>query len=161
MKTICCLLAAVALLCGCNQKPDPKIAKLEARIVDLESNVDHLTSRCNNQSNYEDQIFSVQTNMLAELSGMTAPDGILTKLAESNAYYDGLIALQQMEITNLLARPTAKSAPVYYRPAQPGAMPAEVAAQIRAHAAERFPNDYDMQLFVIKQQSEAWYKLHQ
>ena len=40
-------------------------------------------------------------------------------------------------------------------------MPASVAAQIRADAEAQFPNDYEEQVFIIKQQTEAWYKLHQ
>ena len=39
-------------------------------------------------------------------------------------------------------------------------MPADVAAAIRADAERRYPTDFDMQLFVIKKQTEAWHKLH-
>lgn len=37
MKTILCLIAVAALVCGCDQKPDPKIAALELRLAALEN----------------------------------------------------------------------------------------------------------------------------
>lgn len=42
MKTAFCFLAAVILLCGCNQKSDPKVVQLEARVAILESNLNTL-----------------------------------------------------------------------------------------------------------------------
>jgi lysophospholipase L1-like esterase len=56
-----------------------------------------------------------------------------------------------------------------YVPAQPqvssyatkDGVPIGVYNQIAAEAARRYPTDYDMQVFLIKEQTEAYRKLHQ
>jgi hypothetical protein len=173
MKTLFCLVAAAALMCGCNSKPDPKVAELERRIDSLEKLNQKLDER-------EETIFEMATNTQALTMGLWgaqftahSPMDVNTGLpipigARTDALAERIDTISETLSNLILTLNAAHPGAVRqaYMPAQtsppaPGQMPADVAAKIRATAAEEFPNNYDMQVFAIKHETDAWYKLHQ
>jgi hypothetical protein len=158
MKTILAILAA-ALLCGC-QKSDPR----DAKILALETTVSNLQVRMDRNRDIVNSNFVNNDQTFSDISAMFGTNIIALRLLG-----DRLLAVEiqssllQFMLTNSVAKPPVRAQPYIARPAQPaqpGQMPADVAGEIRAMAQREWPNDYDMQLFVIKQQTEAWHKLH-
>lgn len=155
MKTFLCILAA-ALLGGCGKSAtDLRIEKLETRNTALETNLaaDHQRIKWLQQDGIETT--SILTNLLALCH--TNSNDIMSLAFALKAESDSSAAVFHY-LTNQISR---SAAPKYIsRPAQPAQMPADVAAQIRAEAEREWPNDYSMQLNVIKWQTEDWHKLH-
>lgn len=153
MKKTILVITTAALLCGCGKptatpQSDPRLELIEVRLAALETNITELYLRNDNRKAMESNILSVQGDMLETMEKYS--DGIKrigVAMTNASVALDSL----QLVLTNL-------SQP---RPAtQPAQMSAAVASGIRAYAAQRWPNDYDMQLYEIKQQVEAWRKLH-
>ena len=140
---VLCVSAFIGLLAGCH-KTDPKIAALESRVTSLEADVAALEIRTDAETNTDalaladhnflDGVYDAQTNLSDDVSWLLTRVG---KLEDK-----------------------ATAAPPIYHSTTGSVMPAEVAAQIRSRAAESFPNNYDMQLFQIKQEADAWHKLN-
>jgi O-acetylhomoserine/O-acetylserine sulfhydrylase-like pyridoxal-dependent enzyme len=61
MKNYFLALVLVGLICGCDQKPDPRIAQLEQRITVLENNLTALNTRTG-QTNLFTGVYLVETN---------------------------------------------------------------------------------------------------
>jgi hypothetical protein len=167
MKTLLCLLAAAALLTGCNQKPDSRVAKYEQRITALESNATELFRQADNRWKDVTNLTAMQKSISVVMDDMAGTNGMLTRLMDNTAYNETRFSLLEAQVTNLwyaqAIQDKLKSAVQrqnYAAPAARGQMPAEVAAKIRAHAAEEFPKDYSMQVFMIGQETEAWRKLN-
>ena len=161
---------AAMLLCGCN-KQDSKIAQLETRIVALENqnaelktSCDSLASQATNCAKSIDLIFTLVTNSVVTPFDPNAPLDVNTGLVNPLYHLDERVDSLSVTLSNLIsslnaAHPALIRVPV--SATRPTQMPADVAAQIRAEAERRYPTDYDMQIFVIKQQTEAWQKLNQ
>lgn len=160
MKTFLCIFAAAGLLAGCTKTADPKITQLENRFAILESNVADLSiSRTN--------LWRDQTNIVGILARVTTQ----VQTNSEQLFYQNLqlevddIQLRFLfpAVTNLQAAFDKKSGyPVqsFQRAASPSVMPAAVAAQIRYAAQQKWPNEYDMQVYEIKKQSDAWHQLN-
>lgn len=144
------ILLMVVLLCGCNSKPDAKVAELETKITALESNIADLYER--NEFRRQDE-----TNIMIVVSNVA-----LSVLMQTNLFEVTQIQLQKQDgkldafssaFSNFLlnAHPPATTS---------GRMPPSVAAQIKAKAAQRWPGDYQMQETEIRSQTEAWYNLN-
>ena len=183
ISLLCILTVAAALLCGCNRdaKPDPKIAELETRVTKMEADLALLTIRFYAQTNlvaddsrFINAIYAVQTNLTnltkqadystRDISGLSNRVANLETLAADVQTFQLAARRLSDRVANLetlAASQTTRPAPPSVQSYAPGQMPASVAAQIRADAAAQFPNDYDEQVFIIKQQTDAWHKLHQ
>jgi hypothetical protein len=159
MKLIVTILTAGALAVGCSHRPDErdaKIAKLETRLTDLESRYDGLNSRFTN-------LLDIVKQENAE--NIEASSKLEAAMKEQNEHWNSLLRLFA-GLTNTTARQVTASR---YAPVQPqvssyatkDGVPIAVYNQITAEAARRYPTDYDMQVFVIKEQTEAYRKLHQ
>jgi outer membrane murein-binding lipoprotein Lpp len=147
---------AAGLLAGCSNKAnDAKTAALESRISMLESNLARLTTRSNNQKLYGDKLFSLETNDWA------ANEEIELLLQTHLRYQESRIWFLEAQMTNLLTgakpRPTAG---VQQASPDQAIMPERVAAHIRAVAAALWPNDFEMQAYEIKRQTDAWHALN-
>lgn len=158
MKTIFAL-CALCVLCGCN-RPDPRIAKLEARIAGLENevrtNVTDLLERNQFRKDAISNIIEIVKDMNSELSDHQV---VLNELKT-----DGLPILYQLRdsLTNQPKRanyyaPTPAAKPT---PAMKSGIPLDIYNAIAADARRRYPVDFDMQVFIINQQVEAYKKLH-
>jgi outer membrane murein-binding lipoprotein Lpp len=154
VSLLCIIIVGTALLCGCHQKPDPKIAELESQVKTLSEEIDKLASATSRLGtnisvnlDFLDAVYNVQTNLSNQIDDQQLDISAMK----------GRLANLETLAPNQITRPAAASVQRY----APGQMPASVAAQIRADAAARFPNDYDEQVYIIKQQADAWYKLHQ
>lgn len=90
MKFIFCAFVFAMLLTGCNQKPDPRVDKLEKRIVELENNHSNVVDVVNRMTDL------VVTNCLATADDMAKLQKLLSQQSEN---YLTCIAL----LTNKLA----------------------------------------------------------
>lgn len=160
MKPVTICLAAICLtaLCGCNQEPDSRIVKYEQRITALESNITELYQRNENRRQAQIEANSIVSNLLATLKDYCQSNSVIELeqtfiMLQTQQQLDGL----QSAVSNYFSTKGARLSAT--RPA-PGVMPANVAAQIRSSAAQKWPGDYDMQSYEIKKQTEAWYQLN-
>lgn len=154
MKTALLLTITVTVLCGC--KPQQNF---EQRFWDLE----HRCAQLENQN----------TNLLQQLGALAA------SLQSTNAAHGAAIADSEFRISNLVSElnrlddmmrtnlPAVRyqmavqaAVPQKAATALKNGVPAEVYKTIRAEAALRYPTDWDMQEFVVRQQIEAWQKLN-
>lgn len=161
--TMAALFAFALVGCG---KSVPNAARYEARITALESNVTELYQRNENRKADFTNVFAIQEAMAIASSNQL---NFNMEMIAQDTNQQVQLDLQLLMIENLQKQITNR-APVAYRPPAvnrapqynpgPTVMPANVAATIRAEAERRYPTDYDMQNFVIKQQTEAWHKLN-
>jgi hypothetical protein len=102
------------------------------------------------------------TNLMIQLYGARNDDLIASGLRQA------VLLLERMSNDAAIEKSSAIK-PSKYQPARPRAasgrqsvegVPADVYAGIRASAASRWPNNYDMQVFVIDQQCAAYRKLN-
>ena len=150
------ILCVLCVLCGCNPSAS-RVTKLETELAalrtELRTNVADLVER--NASRKEDF-----TNLL----GMFKAELVIVK--DHDAAIDNLkLAVLAMTdvVTNVAMRQITRPAPASRYVAAPvssGGIPANVMAGIRAKAEREWPGDYNMQVFVIKQETEAYQKLH-
>jgi hypothetical protein len=155
-------LAVVALLTGCKDKAQQqKIAALDARIVALETNVAGLRNDLNQLSSSTMKLglscaVVEQDNVsnTIEISKLTALLGTIEDTEQT------MIETMRM-LTNRIPKGYAASRSVV-QPAQNmrEGVPIDVYNAIAAHAAEMYPNNYDMQVSKIKWEVEAYKKLH-
>lgn len=170
------------------QAPDPRIAELEGRVAQLESRLQETREQQTNIVAALELVIVYSTNQISRLlevvdvstnvSGLDATTGLpigasgiprldpqngLPMLTEGKLFdLDCRVGSLEFKFTNLvssingrhIARPA--SSPV----AVPGQMPADVVAGIRAKAENDWPDNYEMQAYEIKQQTEAWYQLN-
>lgn len=162
MKPLLYIFVAACLLVGCT-KPD---AKLEARVKKLEQSVVDLVE-LEKKSGLEQIEFlnKMHTNELASSADFKA-------FRKANEDYLKVILAQVENHGHILddhataiealkqQRPTSTAAAARVSIATKSGVPVAVYNQIAAEAARRYPTDYDMQVFVIKQQIEAYLKLH-
>ena len=162
VKILPCLLAAAVLLAGCTKPaavlPDAKTAALQTRVFLLESNVADLYDR--NQLR------------IAQITNLWHSEDLMLDLMKTNEsdYFTRALLLeiqvaeQAAALSNLIvalnSRSLPKTAPLAAA-AAPGRMPAAVEQQIRAAAAQKWPADFEMQAFELKNQTAAWYKLNE
>ena len=130
-----------------------QLAKLESRLLEVDSRYD--------------QIKSVVTNILAAEHDNTVTVETLSKDLSENLkemfvslksftndiarQMKGMTTVRPVTIRSVQARVDSKTAGV----------PTEVYNSIAATAAGRWSNDYEMQVFEIKSQIEAYRQLHQ
>ena len=160
MKTHIIIIVAAIFAVGCSHKPDArdaKIAKLESRVSDIEARCELLSSSF--------------TNLLSIVQRANAQDAedyakLETLVKSDNDNWNSLIQVFSA-LTN--APPKQVAAPRPYYPAQPqpsayatrDGVPIGIYNQIAANAAAKWPSDYDMQAYEIKNQVEAYRKIHQ
>lgn len=168
MKILLCLFAAT-LLCGC--KPDPKMAKLEAQVADLHAQIELLKTdaafldmQISNCIKLSVEVEYECTNAIAVNFNPMMIDpstGLPNTLGETIYRVDTL----SDTVSNLIVYINASrsSARFVSRPApvNNGQPPSDVVVQIRASAQHLWPNDYEMQVYEINKQVEAWRKLNQ
>jgi len=160
MKNAFLLFAIIIGFCGCTQKPDPQVAKLESQVAMLQSNVALLKMRQDNTSNYLDWATGIITN-LVEISATNVND--IKVIAAYSLENDFQTKQLSGTLSNLISTLNASHpGQASFRIAQspPGQMPAAVAARIRSDAQLQWPSDYEMQVYEIKKQTEAWRKLN-
>ena len=162
MKTLLCLLTATLLLTGCNRAPDPRIVDLEKRIKELEARHESSFDILTNLSGIVGQMSSITTTYArdmrkaqSDLAAATtnALDVIFDRLDANTA------AIQSITNRQPIRYMPASVAPISGTPNRSG-LPVAVHAQIVADAQRKYPTDFDMQEFVIKQQTEAYRRLH-
>ncbi len=158
MKTLPCLLAATALLCGCGKSAtDLRIEKLEARIAALETQQNETAiSLSNNASLTLEAINLCHDNETYLTNQLEDVHRILGRNANLSERMEGLEAWAikaPFKGLNVQAYSTT--------PASPTTMPLDVRRQIVLDAEKKWPEDYDMQGYEIDKQTEAWHKLHQ
>lgn len=90
MKLTICLVAAVTLFCGCNQKPVPSIAKLEAQNAEMSARLDSLERLVS--TNYTllrdvGEMASLTQGTAEDLLKMSAIDGKRIGALETNVFH--------------------------------------------------------------------------
>ncbi len=153
MRTIYLFTALAMLLCGCNQKSDAqakRIAELEAQIAGI-------------------------TNQIADLYVMSA--NRKTGLIELASGMTNLVAVYGEQLKTLMLKvyalentpsPTTSSATASAGTAtkttasiqKKNGVPVNSYNQIVADAEKKWPREYDMQVFEINNQVEAYKRLH-
>ena len=167
-----------ALLCGCG--PDPRIAKQQEQITSLSNQIAELQTRLAKTEDNEaadaraivpmfDLVHHNDTNsiwMSDQVLHLTLQAGEQSWRVQQITNYLGARFMKATALPAEFSDPTkydqATGLPIM-RPAAnvaPGELPADVAAAIRADAERMYPTDYNMQLFHIKDQTEAWHKLN-
>jgi hypothetical protein len=150
MKTIIITLGVAGLLCGCSQqKPDPRIAELESKVIQLEQQVDEIRDLSQQCSVL---IGKAQVSMESALGCFTSALPTITNM--------------QSEI-ELLLKLTNSPIPVVQRIARAAnqggysnGIPAVVYNQILTDAEKDYPGNYSTQKYAITRQIEAYRKLH-
>jgi hypothetical protein len=165
MKNLLCILAAVMLLCGCNQN-DARIRKLEQRVDVLQqsqsnslASVETALSKMlrivsDDQSNWQAMLPLLEKQATPEIDPAT---GLPPQMAT-----DLRVTALETQFSNLIATINGRRAttPTQNHATAGNGMPADVAAQIRTDAEKKWPAQYDMQVYEINKQVEAWNQLH-
>lgn len=153
---VACGLTVLALVAGCGNKPDPlaeRLAKIESRLDAQKEAISNLEVRVGETSTNLVAMISVTTNMI---------DNIQTDVDKIRL----LEGLDQIDIERLTSNQTAPRQPIRYSvPAQlpqtfKEGVPIQIYNTIAAQAADKWPSNYDMQNYEIKNQVEAYRKLH-
>ena len=166
MKNLLCLFAVSALLCGC-QKADPKVAALESKLNAIQTHLaaldEQLATMSSLQTNNFNMLLGIATNAPFDpISATIDPaTGLPNPLFQIGDRVDNLTTTVSNLIIHLNNSRSGARFTVAQPAAAPGQIPADVLAGIRADAARRHPGDFDTQIYVIKMQTEAWYRLHQ
>ena len=153
MKALILIIGAAILATGCNHKPDER----DARITKLESRVSELDARCERLNEDITNLASSDSQFLTKTAAL-----IQKGMEEENAKYAVLLAA----ITNsppeqAITRPNFPVQPQASTYATKDEVPVAIYNQIVAKAAQKWPNEYDMQVYEIKQQVQAYRALHQ
>lgn len=167
MKNLLCLfLSCVVLiaLAGCRQSPapGPRIAKLEDQWANLSL-----------QLLEQEKQIAAQTAALREMSGAIRTNrefsleligGIGTALTDlewqARRHFEDTVIHRTNAVvaTRYAPAPVTKAKPTTEANTQ--GVPASVYKSIRTFAAERYPTDFDMQEYVVRQQIDAYRKLN-
>ena len=149
------------LLVGCGQKPDPRIQKLEERVQRIADGQFELQCLVTNQADIIHGFIASNQEAVSNIISLETAQAINWKRME-----DGLKELQTLQgkaespkfapgyAQGKLAAPLTAS-----RGTRDG-VPVEVYNRIAADAAKRWGNDYEMQVYELKNQIEAYRKLH-
>ena len=158
-------IGACAIGVGCQQKEDPRITQLEARIARLERSVDVVVT--NDLPNIKEK-FTMTFDTFDTVSG-----GMKTiqKAIERQTAFDIEMATESSRISQVVsnwiisenarkpARISNASEP-QSQLATKGGMPAAVYDSIAASAAEKWPGNFAMQEYEIKNQVKSYKALH-
>lgn len=149
------MLMVAALVAGCSDKHNEEvIRKLERRVAQLE----------------EDQAVALADLKKTVLETMKEGQVLFREMTNAQFQYEGhLMAEIKNQVGLQVARlDAARNAPggvtqrAVVRPVAPAikaGIPAEVYDQIAADASKRWPADFEMQEYIIKNQVESYLKL--
>jgi len=165
MKTFIVMVGLVLAVSGCGHKPDTrdaKITKLEARLSELEAHQQGLSDSFTNLLGIVERMNTESKKAMTELMALE-----LTQRDNWEAMQPFIEALQAL--TNpppkqvaaprtVVAQPQTVARPNYG--ATKDGVPIAIYNQIAADAAKEWPGDYRMQAYTIKNQTEAYRKLH-
>lgn len=153
MKQQLSTVLTLALLCGCS--PDSRTARLEQRISVMESNHNRL------QGSF-DRTWTNQQGINLNVSDLFAKYGTnldaRNSLAAAVAFQSVSNAARIENIEAILTR-ARLFAPRSVAATRDG-VPLDIYNGIADHARTRYPTDYDMQEYIIRQQIDAYKKLH-
>lgn len=166
MKTLIIMLGTVLILSGCGRKPDArdaKIAKLEARLSEIEARQQGLSDGFTNLLGIVEQMNTKSKQAMTELMALEL------KQRDNWEAMQPFIDAMQTALTNpppkqvapprtVIAQPQTAARP-NYGPTRDG-VPIAVYNQIAADAVKRWPREYDMQVYEIERQVEAYRKLN-
>jgi septal ring factor EnvC (AmiA/AmiB activator) len=148
------LLLCAFAFCSCS-KPDPRITQQQTQIT-------HLNQRLDLLSDQLDAALKANATTLASVTNLEGWVKINSDMLvqDNQEIADLEAAAAQWRTNHPSTRAPARLLPRIDPETGQTIMPADVAAQIRADAERRYPTDYEMQAFVIKEQTEAWHKLN-
>jgi hypothetical protein len=160
MKTIIFTMAMGAVLvCGCKQEPDPRVAKLEGRVAETEAGYRDLYER---HTNLCAIVRAIDETNRAGLEGLVSLE--LTQQENWKEIREGLKRLQSsrsnLNTTGVAANYAQSPSRQAAKPPMREGVPLAVYNQIAADAVRKWGGDYEMQDFEIKNQTEAYRKLH-
>ena len=166
MKTLIVMVGLALTVSGCGHKPDArdaKITKLEARLSELETHQQGLSDSLTNLLGIVEQMNTESKKAMTELMALEL------KQRDNWEAIQPFIAALQTALTNPPAKQVAAPR-TYVAPPQAVArpnygatrdgVPIAVYNQIAADAVKEWPGDYRMQAYSIKNQIEAYRKLH-
>jgi uncharacterized coiled-coil protein SlyX len=163
-------IGLVMLLAGCNDRAakeqQHKMAQLETRLSTLESNTAMTDTNLDELRGhlYSNEMMMARY-MVSRLQMDATNDDTIQKFAvladhfilnESNLF----VRVQQLENpTNRGARPAVPARPLP-APAMRDGVPIAIYTQITSDAVKKWPGNYEMQAYEIKNQVEAYRQLH-
>ncbi|HTB86010.1 MAG TPA: hypothetical protein VK742_20360 [Candidatus Sulfotelmatobacter sp.] len=175
MKTIFVICVA-ALLAGCSQKPDPRMAEIQTQLGLLQGSIDEMKTHLNSQSNYMKGIYAIQTNMCNVISSYSNLDAVgqYASALGTNNFNDLRMDVAEVRLTllenqfsnlclTINGKVAAHAIPVSYSgpmSAYRNGIPVDVYQQIVADAQQRHPGDYQTQQYVIEEQVTSYKSLH-
>lgn len=156
MKNLLLLLVAPALLSGCSRSPDPR----DQKIADLENQVSNLHADVLNlKTNLLEFADSTSTNLDAAISNQS-----MLQLSFDLRLLEAETMIQNLSNSIVLIEAgrvgAARTATTVQSASTRDGVPMDVYNQIAADAKLEWPSDFNMQEFVIKQQTTAWRNLH-
>ena len=155
MKALIAILCTL-LLYGCYQKPvsDPRISKLEISAVELTGRMEKA-----------EQVNAEQNKLVRELIDLIKANNatnneLMTSMGLTLALHVGDQSIHRTNIT-VLARPaTAGTKPVPVTGGMTRGIPNQIYQGIYSAAEKKWTGNYEMQEYEIKNQIEAYRKLH-
>ena len=151
--------------CGSDER-DTKIAKLEARLSEIETNYQSLDNRFTNLLGTVELAVRGMGSFSAELGKVTEETKALMTKWESDrtALVEVLMKLEAASTNQPLRQPvrysTTKTAQRANTAETKDGIPLSVYNEIKADAVKRWPGEYNMQVYEIKTQVEAYRKLY-
>ena len=147
------LVAMLAVCGGCSKSAPDKTA---ARITALEDRIKYLELMQEGNGVIVGQLVTAQSNNYVSSSNLNAAiltifDGISNDRKIISQLLDNVSDLSAKQ-----SRPASRPASTPAAPVNKDGIPMDVYNGIVATAKRKYPTDYDMQRFIIKQQSEAW-----
>lgn len=165
MKSLFCLTAGAVILCGCRDRAlEARLATMQKQITELQEyqKEDHASIQ-----SFAELTASNSNSALAFLNVHQTMMSNVTEVLARSAAEQEIDRARYHELTNYLGALLRSGKIVQTSvPAQPSAMPnrygipASVHAQIVTEAQHKWPGDYEMQEFTIKEQTEAYLRLH-
>jgi hypothetical protein len=158
MKIIYAITLTAILVCGCEKSSitTGSNEQLKSKVSVLENNLAELREL--NQSN----LMVMQNNFLASSATNFQ---VIDKINQQLIFDNNRIEFMQTVVSNLIntinQQDVMMSQQSNSQSAPPVQIPANVLDQIRAAAIQQFPNNINRQNAMIKQETDAWYKLNQ
>jgi hypothetical protein len=162
------LLAAGLIFCGCSNSAkeralEKRVAALECELSELRTNLvavlDKYEARqVEDWRKLEASNAKIQAGNQRVLEHVEAWPDLVRQSVETEV--QRVLEARDVDAKLVAGKPIAlRAAPARAEPLKDG-VPISVWNQISAAAAKEWPGDFRMQAYVIKNQTEAWQKLH-
>jgi hypothetical protein len=148
------VLVMLAVLCGCTDREAQQAT--EARIGNLEARISELNVKLRAYGDLDDKIKDITASLSQSNTNFEAMSDLILLNVGKQAELRSLVLNLTASLTN---SPTWKQSKFIESTANSQMIPSGVYQQIVSKAKAKWPSDYDMQVWEIKNQSQAYMQI--